>query len=150
MISCVERLQLPETIWEEMTSDLWCLSIFWHQLPVSLSLSVSQPACPSLLSSQPRNWLRGGEGELWGGVHGGWQRSCQPVVSEVAPIKSRCGRRAAQTFSAQLRPADRDARYGAHVQRAALLPGVVPVCPQGRLQIYRGKCRGINKTYSLL
>lgn len=68
------------------------------------------------------------------GVHGG--RTCHLVVTVFAPIKSSARRGGAQTFSAQVSLADRDARYGAHFPGAALLSGVVPVRPQGRLQVY--------------
>lgn len=102
---------------------------------VRRSLFVAAPrlACPSLLSSRPRNWLdKGGEGrKRW------VTAACQLFATELAgPIKSNAGRRAAQTFSAQVRLADRYARHGAHLPRAALLSGAVSVGPEGRLQIH--------------
>lgn len=66
----------------------------------------------------------------------GGKRQCQVVFTELGLIKAALVAEQLRLFSAQVRLADRDARYGAHFPGAALLSGVVSVCPQGRLQIY--------------
>lgn len=128
-----------------MTSDSCC--IFGDQL-FSRPLFVSTFACPSSLSSHPRNRLdEGGEKKLCVCVRvcGVCDRvACHLIVTELGgPIKSSAGRAAPQTFfhptlrSGAPPHTDIFARHGAaHLPRAALLSGAVPVRPEGRLQIH--------------
>lgn len=134
-------LQTSETVLRKMTSG------FWHQLLISVSFFVSHHACPSLLSSQPRNCLRkGGEGSFGGVGWGGGPRWVTATLSvgryRTCSYKTQRWMRSSSDFARSGAPC-RDARYGAHFPRAVLLSGVVSVCPQGRLQVYWGKFQHI-------
>lgn len=135
MISTVAGLQLPDTVWRYMTSDGCVASVSSGiSLPLSPSLSFFLFFSTCLLHPCSRHKYAHGRGKGGGSIRVRWS-----LQNLVLLYKSSSGRGAAQTSSTQVRPADRDACYGAHFPGAALLSGVVSVCPQRRLQIYWGE-----------
>ena len=98
--------------------DSWGLSIFWHQPP---SISV-------VTNTKLMGWRRR-------------RRLLLLLLHNLVWVYKKARGAQSLTSSAQVRPADRDARDGAHVPRAAVLPAVVRVGAEGRLQVHRGECR---------